>query len=304
MAVDVQKVRQVPIGQVAERLGLTLRNRHTVCPFHQEICPSMIIGGKYNTYRCFGCGAHGDAISLVMRVQGLSFVDACNWILMESQGTCPSDPPSDPLANTIDLAHLESLVANPVLTPDARRFLYEERRIDPGVVRSMGISSIWHDVPMRGDGYGGWFLAPALLIPYRDIDGRLVSVQSRYLGSDGKPRFLFPKGSRCHIYNIQTVRKVGRKEPLYITEGVTDCLAMLSFGRKAIAIPSATLFKEDDIAPLRGLNLHICPDQDAPGRQLYRQLRDALARLDTGLVCHQLPQGVRDFGEWYKLNFK
>ena len=158
------------------------------------------------------------------------------------------DPSSD-LPLSLDLAHLESLIARPVLTPEARRFLYDERRISPGVVRAMGISSISQDTPTRGDGSGGWFLAPALLIPYRDIDGRLVSVQSRYLGSDGKPRFLFPRGSHCRIYNIQTVRGIGRSEALYITEGVTDCLAVQSFGRKAVAIPSATMLREDDIAP-------------------------------------------------------
>ena len=83
---------------------------------------------------------------------------------------------------------------------------------------------------------------------------------------DGVPRFRFPKGSRCHVYNLPVLRRLKEGEPLFITEGASDCWAMLSSGHKAIAIPSATLLKRDELKQLFGseemrrLNVHIYPD--------------------------------------------
>lgn len=46
------------------------------CPFHTEKSPSFFVNVERAFYHCFGCGAHGDAIAYVMRVRGLTFVEA------------------------------------------------------------------------------------------------------------------------------------------------------------------------------------------------------------------------------------
>ena len=86
-------------------------------------------------------------------------------------------------------------------------------------------------------------------------------------------------------------------EPLYITEGCSDCWAMLSAGHKAIAIPSATLLKQKDVELLSALTAecHMYPDRDAPGERLFLQLKKVL----PSLVHHQLPPGCKDFSEYY-----
>ncbi len=130
-------------------------------------------------------------------------------------------------------------------------------------------------------------------------------------GSDGKqgqgsecreaPRFRFPYGSRCTIYNLPVTAMLRPGEPLFITEGCSDCWAMLSAGHKAIAIPSATLLSQADKALLRdlaqrlGTSFHMFPDRDAPGERLFMQLREVLPELQH----HQLPVGCKDFAEYY-----
>src|SRR5262249_6950045 len=47
-----------------------------LCPFHEEKTPSFIVHQGDSHYHCFGCGAHGDAISFLMSFLKLSFVDA------------------------------------------------------------------------------------------------------------------------------------------------------------------------------------------------------------------------------------
>ena len=115
------------------------------------------------------------------------------------------------------------------------------------------------------------------------------------------PRFRFPYGSRCTVYNLPVTAMLRPGEPLFITEGCSDCWAMLSAGHKAIAIPSATLLSQADKALLRdlaqrlGTSFHMFPDRDAPGERLFMQLREVL----PGLQHHQLPMGCKDFAEYY-----
>ena len=122
-------------------------------------------------------------------------------------------------------------------------------------------------------------------------------------GSEGReaPRFRFPYGSRCTVYNLPVTAMLRHGEPLFITEGCSDCWAMLSAGHKAIAIPSATLLSQADKALLRdlaqrlGTSFHMFPDRDAPGERLFMQLREVL----PGLQHHQLPVDCKDFAEYY-----
>lgn len=115
------------------------------------------------------------------------------------------------------------------------------------------------------------------------------------------PRFRFPYGSRCTVYNLPVTAMLRPGEPLFITEGCSDCWAMLSAGHKAIAIPSATLLSQADKALLRdlaqrlGTSFHMFPDRDAPGERLFMQLKEVL----PGLQHHQLPLGCKDFAEYY-----
>lgn len=115
------------------------------------------------------------------------------------------------------------------------------------------------------------------------------------------PRFRFPYGSRCTVYNLPVTAMLRPGEPLFITEGCSDCWAMLSAGHKAIAIPSATLLSQADKALLRdlaqrlGTSFHMFPDRDAPGERLFIQLREVL----PGLQHHQLPVDCKDFAEYY-----
>ena len=143
---------------------------------------------------------------------------------------------------------------------------------------------------------------PWLQIPYYDREGKLVGIQNRNLIRGALPRFRFPQGSECSIYNLPVLNLLKPGETLFITEGCSDCWAMLSAGHKAIAIPSATLLKRKDVELLSTLNsklsteYHMCPDCDAPGERLFLQLREVL----PSLVHHQLPPGCKDFSDYYK----
>lgn len=303
---DIQKLRELPIEGVAERLGLKVSRHKALCPYHQDSHPSLTFNVAKNSFKCFVCSSHGGVIDLAMHVLNKNFVETCEWLANEHNIILTEWKPAEkPRKNRpLDLEWLSHLVAVPQLNAEAQHFLFDERKIDPRVVKWLGISSISTPTPCWKYGKP-YYDAPSLLIPYCSIDGKLLSVQSRYLGQEkDKPRFRFPRNSHCHIYNLPVLRMLQDREPLFITEGVTDCMAMLSAGHKAIAIPSATLLSREDKALLKefssrfanGLNLHMYPDADIPGEKLYFQLVSLANEIGASLQRHSLPPGFKDFG--------
>ena len=321
---QLQRLRSLPVEAVAERLGLRVVRHKSLCPFHDDHHASLSFSPSRNTFRCFVCDARGGTIDLVMRHLNMSFPDACRWL---ANGTNiildtyrPRTPTADRPARPFDAARYARLFEHPWLSDEARTFLFTERRLNPRMVSWCRLTS-WTD--RQGTHW--------LQTPYFDASGQLIGLQNRNLdygkqkGDEGEedkrsvseakqgraveakpegreaPRFRFPYGSRCTVYNLPVTAMLRPGEPLFITEGCSDCWAMLSAGHKAIAIPSATLLSQADKALLRdlaqrlGTSFHMFPDRDAPGERLFMQLREVL----PGLQHHQLPVDCKDFAEYY-----
>ena len=284
---ELQKLRDLPIEGVAERLGLHVVRHKSLCPFHNDHHASLSFNVRRNSFRCFVCDAHGGTIDLVMRFLNKDFLEACRWLADEHcvilteykpQETKPPKP--------FDAQRYARYFERPWLSPEACKFLFEQRQLNPAVVKYCRLNS-----------FRDW-----LQIPYYNQQGQLVGIQRRYMGHDPEqPRFRFPQGSECSIYNLPVLNRLHEGDELWITEGCSDCWAMLSAGHKAIAIPSATLLKKKDIEQLSIVNcklsisLHMYPDRDEPGERLFLQLKQVLPTLEH----HQLPPDCKDFSEYY-----
>ena len=369
---EIEKLRDLPIEEVASQLGLQVARHKSLCPFHSDHHASLSFNTRKNLCRCFVCMDESlDSIGLVMKSLHVDFPKACFWlaerngILLEkvwgrngwrrdsssSPATSAVSPASSAASalsaasaapHSFDAARYARFFEHPWLNEAACRFLFDERKIDGRVARWCRLSS-WTDRKEVN-----W-----LQIPYFDKEGRLVGIQNRNLdfhrksrptdsmdsektgknscptdftddtdskdSEDSKvsigskadtdfeeaPRFRFPYGSQCGIYNLQVLNLLTPGERLFITEGCSDCWAMLSAGHKAIAIPSATLLKPEDrdvlayIGETFGVEWHMFPDRDAPGERLFLQLKEIL----PSLIHHQLPLGCKDFGEAYLKGF-
>ena len=56
-------------------------SRYTgLCPFHQEKTPSFGVSPDRGTFKCFGCGEGGDAITFVEKLENVDFVGAIEWL--------------------------------------------------------------------------------------------------------------------------------------------------------------------------------------------------------------------------------
>lgn len=353
---DIQKLRELDILQVADLLGMGLRNKRALCIHHDDHHPSLAFNVRKNTCHCYSCGFSADTIALVRERLNLGFSEACHWLAdhfdvyigddrygnsakygnsaryadkcADKKVLTASDRRMASLrahfaethvshghvaSSSVDVEFYQQMFRQMHLSESGRRFLFEERLLSPEALKVCQIVSTEQSVCMARVGRGV-FDGPSLIFPYFDQEGRLVSVQSRYLGKPKSessfdmekvsideakpkeiPRFKFAPGSHRMIYGLDRLKDYSPDEPLLITEGPSDCWTALTLGIHAIAIPSATLFDRRFQGLLAGRNLHIFPDQDEAGLSLYFELKKAL----PSLVYHQLPEGCKDLSEYY-----
>ena len=318
---EIQKLRDLPIEKVAKEMGMKVEHHKALCPFHDDHHASLSFNTRKNNCRCYVCmGDSVGTIDLVMKYLRKDFLSACRWLAEEHQvqleedrkreasssSSSPGDSSSDgsspednsggsssEKSSSFDASRYARFFEHPWLNLAARRFLFEERKIDERVAAWCRLTS-WTD--KKGVNW--------LQIPYFSTEGKLIGIQNRnldYKKGESTPRFRFPYGAKCSIYNLPIVKMLKPGEKLFITEGCSDCWAMLSAGHKAIAIPSATLLKPEDkkwlaeIGSQLKIEWHMFPDRDAPGESLFLQLKEIL----PSLVHHQLPPGCKDFSEYY-----
>src|SRR5262245_52323782 len=79
--VDLAVVATRLLGAAPGRRGERGRRLWWHCPFHEDANPSLAVDPGKPWWKCFGCGAHGDAVTLVMKLRRVSFPEAVKIIL-------------------------------------------------------------------------------------------------------------------------------------------------------------------------------------------------------------------------------
>ncbi len=309
-----------------ERAG---RQWKACCPMHGEKTPSFYIYDDH--YHCFGCGAHGDAITFVMQTEGASFTEAVERLAREAGLEVPKPSPqtAEKERRRHDLTAVLDLAAQSF---QGRLFLPEGRRaLDYLLGRGLGETTIRRfGLGWSGPGRGALIgdlaregVEPALMaeagltradadsgrvrelffervmFPIRDRAGRIISFGGRILG-DGQPKYvngpetpLFSK--RRTLYALDLAR-AARATEIVAVEGYLDVIALHQAGFAGAVAPLGTALTEDQLAELWRLSPApiLCFDGDAAGRRAaLRTVELALPRLahDRSLRFAVLPEG-------------
>ena len=145
-----------PLGDAVEAAGVALKGkgrvRQGVCPFHDEAEGSFTVYADTEQYHCFGCGAHGDVLDFVGRMEGLTLPEAIRRL---DDGTTPpaaarsnqSTPTQRPTAASVP-------PRDPALLTAAARFYGGQLRRSPVAVQYLASRGIGLDAAMcLGLGY-------------------------------------------------------------------------------------------------------------------------------------------------------
>jgi len=319
----VERARRVPIEEVLRARGIEVHRRGrllvALCPFHRETEPSFTVYPDH--YHCFGCGAHGDVISLVMRLDGVGFRDAVR-ILVEGWGFRPlpepeaevphpashREPGPSPRAIKALAAALEAY--HRALLGNRAALNYTLKRISLGTVREMKLGYappglLWKLIRegkmareaaeeagliVERKGRQMELFRRRIIIP-EIRGGEVIHLSGRLLRGKG-PKYLFLPGPKP-IYGWERVQ--GRRA-VFITEGLFDWLALVEWGYPAVCL-LGTWIKREHI-PLfdRFEAVYVVMDADRAGKEASRELRE----LWDNVEIIALPPGVKDVNELYQ----
>ncbi len=301
------------------KLAKSGRNWKGCCPFHGEKTPSFYVYD--DGFHCFGCGAHGDAISFVMQTTGASFPETVENLAAEAglDVPKPSAQAAEAERQRLDLHGVLDLAQASFV----RRLHAPEGAAGLGYLRGRGLS----DETIRrfglgwsGDGRGSLVaelgqagiggdraLEAGLLrnaedgalrelywarltFPIRDRRGRLISFGGRALG-DAKPKYINGPDSpvfhkRRTLYALDLAREgVRAGQRLVVAEGYMDVIALHQAGFAGAVAPLGTALTEEQLAELWRVSPEpvLCFDGDAAGgRAAERAVTLALPLLAPG----------------------
>lgn len=322
------RLRELPMADVALAVGITLRGNKAMCfNGHDTASPSFTVSKARNTWRCFGCGEHGDAIALVQKIHGLGFMDACNWLcghfgivdgyvplgrrarsILRSKSPKPVIAPPSAPSSSPDPELYSWLVAHcgPVKAPLGTTYL-QSHGIAPELALRFGVVELvdparayrelerhWGADRIRSAGLSASRRALswsgyALIFPFK-FDATTQYFQVRCLQSSRK--FFGPSGIPKPMFNSQRLCRLQPGSLLHICEGVPDAIAMEGSGLAAVAVLGATSFRSEWVEELLPFDLVGVPDGDAAGEKFMKCLANEFRARSKSIRFVVPPEGM------------
>ncbi|HTP71503.1 MAG TPA: DNA primase [Burkholderiaceae bacterium] len=164
-----------------------------LCPFHGEKSPSFTVSPSRQTYHCFGCGAHGDAIRFLMENQGLPFMDAVRELAQRVGITVPDNDASPEEQARAAEQRAKRQTLTDVLTRAAEHYK-ASLKASPRAIEYLKGRGLTGEIAARfGLGYAspGWRALASVFPRYDDpllVEAGLVIVQGDE-GSEDQKRY-------------------------------------------------------------------------------------------------------------------
>ncbi len=287
---DELRVR-TPLAPLIGRRTRLVRNGRQwkgCCPFHNEKTPSFYVYDDH--FHCFGCGAHGDAITFLMRAEGAAFPEAVERLAAEAGMEVPKATPQQAAREarvrdlTGVLALAEAAFRRRLFLPEGKPALdYLRRRglSDETITRfglgwsGEGRGALAADLKAEGvevaqlveaglmkprdpDAPGGAAVDlyfNRVMFPIRDRRGRVISFGGRILG-DGQPKYVNgPETAlfrkRQSLYGQDLAREGAfRGGTVVVVEGYMDVIALHQAGFAGAVAPLGTALTAEQLEAL------------------------------------------------------
>ena len=289
------------------------------CPFHDERSPSFTVSPTKQFYHCFGCGAHGTAISFLMNYDRLEFLDAIEDLARRVGMEVPRDTRArnedDQTRELYDVLDRAAGFFRQQLRGSQRaRDYLRQRGLDESMVERYAIGYApdgWEGLKsaLGTDGQAIHRLDAAgllskndggrvydkfrdrLMFPIHDRRGRVIAFGGRVIDNDDSPKYLnspetrlFHKGRE--LYGLWQVKQAHAKIPrLIVVEGYMDVVALAQFGvDTAVAtLGTATTPDHAELLFRNAADVYFCFDGDKAGRKAaWRAVESVMPRMRDG----------------------
>ncbi len=306
-----------------------------LCPFHSEKSPSFTVYPENQSFYCFGCGAGGDVITFVRRIENLEYVEAVKFLAQRAGMAMPEDAADDGAARlktrVLEInralarfyheclkqpsgkAGLDYLHGRGLPNQTITRFGlgYAPNAWDAAMkhLRSKGFSEeelLAAAVVARGRN-GGCYdqFRNRVIFPIIDLRGNVIGFGGRIMGDDRGPKYLnssdtpvFKKSRNLFALNFA---KASKRSGLILCEGYMDVIAMhqAGFDNAVATLGTALTSEQSRLIAQYTDHVTLSYDSDAPGQAATRRAVGLLS--EVGVKIRVLTMtGAKDPDEYIK----
>ncbi len=304
---------------IGQYVALKQRGRDLVglCPFHGEKTPSFHVHPDQGYFKCFGCGAAGDVIGFVQKLENVPFPEAVRMLAAKAGIELEPENPGAARARSereaiYEANHLAAQYFARMLKSqagEAARAYCAKRGFSESTIEKFTIGYApdgWNGLAdeLRRNGVdleiaakaglvkrgqsGGYydFYRDRLMVPTYATTGEEIAFGGRLLG-EGEPKYLntsttpvYTKGD--HLFALNVARRATQHErTLIVVEGYLDCIALHQAGFANAVAALGTSFTEKQAIELRKYADHVflCFDGDAAGANAATKAVEVASRV-------------------------
>lgn len=323
---------------VSSYVSLKRRGRNLVglCPFHGEKTPSFNLYPETSSFYCFGCGAGGDVITFIKRIENLEYMDAVRFLADRAGMRMPEQQWENDQTSRLRLRILEAnreaarIYHQALFRPEGEIGLryFRSRGYTDATIRHFGLGFApagWDYLrnALRAKGFKDEELVAAFLlargrnggtydvfrnramIPIIDIRGNVVGFGGRVL-DDSKPKYINTESTLAfsksrNLFALNFAKNTGRE--LNLCEGYMDVIAMHQAGFTNTVAALGTSFPEEQMQLIARYadRINLIFDADGAGQKATRRAIDNLRRTGLSVKVVTIPDG-KDPDEFLKKN--
>lgn len=307
-----------------------------LCPFHSEKSPSFTVYPENQSFYCFGCGAGGDVITFIRRIENLEYIEAVRFLAQRAGMAMPEDGENDGMARlktrvlevnrslarfyhaclkeprgeaALEYLHGRGL-ANKTITrfgigfaPDgwegaALKFLKSSGFSEEEVLAATVVS--------RGKN-GGLYdqFRNRVIFPIIDLRGNVIGFGGRIMGDAKGPKYLnssdtpvFKKSRNLFALNFA---KASKRDGLILCEGYMDVIAMhqAGFDNAVATLGTALTGEQSRLAAQYAQAVTLSYDSDEPGQAATRRAVALLGEVGVKIKVLGIT-GAKDPDEYIK----
>lgn len=303
------------------------RNMVGLCPFHGEKTPSFNIYTENGSFYCFGCGAGGDVITFIMKIENLDYVEAVKFLAQRAGMEMPENTYDDSLSKLrmrIYEANREAarFFHSTLISPRGQSGLnyLRGRALSDRTIRHFGLGFAdddWNSLcnHLKNKGFSEYEIYSAnlafkrkngngiydrfvnrVMFPIIDLRGNVIAFGGRIM-TDEKPKYLntsdtpvFKKSE--NLFSLNNAKSSGTRT-LILCEGYMDVIALNQAGfTNAVATLGTALTNEQAVLMKRYADeVIICYDADGAGQKATARAIDILRNAGLPIKILTVPSG-------------
>lgn len=310
------------------------RNYFGLCPFHNEKSPSFSVSETKQIFHCFGCGAGGDVIGFLKKIENIEFKDAVEMLAERANITLPkieTTKEEQKMAmlkekvyqiNEIAAQYFHENLYKPTAKP-AQEYV-KKRRLDNNTLKKFQIGysgnfdELYRELRKRGfndeeifesklvlmskNGTPNDAFKKRLMFPIKDVKDRVIAFGGRAL-DDSKPKYINSPDTICYnkgrnLYALNIAKKT-EKDFIIMVEGYMDAVSLHQRGidNAVASLGTALTEKQGRLLKRYKSKIIIGYDADGAGQSATMRGLEILQSIGYDIRILQL-EGAKDPDEF------